>query len=68
MWDQRYDEEGFAYGTEPNEFLKSEYFQIPKDGQALCLEEGEGKKCCFLAKQVYLDTAIERSQYRTYDH
>ncbi len=61
MWDQRYDEEGFAYGTEPNDFLKSEYFQIPKGGRVLCLAEGEGRNAVFLAKQGYSVTAVDQS-------
>ena len=24
MWDQRYGEEGFAYGVEPNDFLREQ--------------------------------------------
>lgn len=61
MWDQRYNEEGFAYGTEPNDFLKSEYFRIPKGGRVLCLAEGEGRNAVFLAKQGYVVTAVDQS-------
>lgn len=43
MWDQRYNEEGFAYEIAPNDFLKSEYSRIPQGGQVLCLAEGEGR-------------------------
>lgn len=61
MWDQRYNEEGFAYGTQPNDFLKSEYFRIPKNGRVLCLAEGEGRNAVFLAKQGYSVTAVDPS-------
>ncbi len=61
MWNQRYSEEGFAYGTEPNDFLKSQYFRIPKGGQVLCLAEGEGRNAVFLARQGYLVTAVDQS-------
>ncbi len=61
MWDQRYNEEGFAYGTEPNDFLKSEYRRVPKKGRVLCLAEGEGRNAVFLAKQGYLVTAVDQS-------
>lgn len=44
MWDERYKEEGFAYGIEPHDFLKSEFSRIPKGGRVLCLAEGEGKR------------------------
>ncbi|MCX2778525.1 class I SAM-dependent methyltransferase [Microbulbifer thermotolerans] len=61
MWDQRYAEEGFAYGTEPNAFLQSEYGRIPSGGRVLCLAEGEGRNAVFLARQGYLVTAVDQS-------
>lgn len=61
MWDQRYKEEGFAYGTDPNDFLRSEYSRIPKGGRVLCLAEGEGRNAVFLAKQGYQVTAVDQS-------
>ncbi|WP_299267306.1 methyltransferase domain-containing protein [uncultured Psychrosphaera sp.] len=61
MWDQRYNNEEFAYGTEPNDFLKSEFAQIPKGGKVLCLAEGEGRNAVFLAKQGYDVTAVDQS-------
>jgi SAM-dependent methyltransferase len=61
MWDQRYNEEGFAYGTSPNDFLKSECFRIPNGGRVLCLAEGEGRNAVFLATQGYSVTAVDQS-------
>lgn len=61
MWNQRYNEEGFAYGTEPNDFLQFEHLRIPIGGRVLCLAEGEGRNAVFLAKQGYLVTAIDQS-------
>lgn len=61
MWDQRYKEAGFAYGTEPNDFLQSEYSRIPKGGKVLCLAEGEGRNAVFLARQGYVVTAVDQS-------
>lgn len=61
MWDQRYNEDGFAYGVDPNDFLKSEFFRIPKGGRVLCLAEGEGRNAVFLAKQGYAVTAVDQS-------
>ncbi|AKH21592.1 class I SAM-dependent methyltransferase [Sedimenticola thiotaurini] len=61
MWDQRYNEEGFAYGTAPNDFLKSEYTRIPVGGKVLCLAEGEGRNAVFLARQGYEVTAVDLS-------
>lgn len=62
MWDQRYSETGFAYGTAPNEFLKSAYAHIPQGGHVLCLAEGEGRNAVFLAQQGYQVTAVDQSK------
>jgi len=61
MWDQRYSEQGFAYGSKPNDFLKSEFSRIPKAGRVLCLAEGEGRNAVFLAMQGYSVTAVDQS-------
>lgn len=61
MWDQRYSEEGFAYGIEPNDFLKTEYSRIPEGGRVLCLAEGEGRNAVYLATQGYDVTAVDQS-------
>ena len=61
MWDERYSEDGFAYGVEPNDFLKAEYSRIPKGGRVLCLAEGEGRNAVFLAEQGYSVTAVDQS-------
>lgn len=50
MWDQRYGEPGYAYGTEPNEFLAEQAPKLFKAGdKALCLAEGEGRNGVYLA-------------------
>lgn len=61
MWDQRYSEPGFAYGTQANDFLKAEYRHIPQGGRVLCLAEGEGRNAVFLAQQGYSVTAVDQS-------
>ena len=60
MWDERYSEAGFAYGTEPNAFLVSVNEQIPR-GDVLCLCEGEGRNAVYLAKQGCQVTAVDAS-------
>ena len=42
MWDQRYSRETYAYGTEPNTFLRQNSELLPV-GNTLCLGEGEGR-------------------------
>jgi len=60
MWNQRYAEPGFAYGTRENEFLASVVHLIPK-GPVLCLGEGEGRNAVYLAEKGYDVTAIDTS-------
>ncbi|MBU2886557.1 class I SAM-dependent methyltransferase [Gilvimarinus agarilyticus] len=61
MWDQRYQEEGFAYGTVPNDFLRTQCDQIPSGGRVLCLAEGEGRNAVYLAQQGFVVTAVDQS-------
>lgn len=61
MWDERYNVEGYAYGTEPNQFLVEQFHRIPK-GTVLSLAEGEGRNAVFLAKQGYTVTAVDGSR------
>lgn len=48
MWDKRYSDAGYAYGTAPNDFLRDQASDLPV-GDALCLGEGEGRNAVFLA-------------------
>ena len=61
MWDQRYSNESFAYGTKPNDFLASQYDQLPS-GKVLCLAEGEGRNAVWLAEQGLDVTAVDSSE------
>ena len=49
FWDARYGEAGFAYGSEPNDFLREQAAHLPP-GEALCLAEGEGRNGVYLAE------------------
>jgi SAM-dependent methyltransferase len=60
MWDERFSEPGYAYGTEPNGFLFSVTDQIPP-GKVLCLAEGEGRNAVYLAELGYEVTAVDTS-------
>ena len=63
MWDERYSEDGFVYGTEPNDFLRATFptLEFPEsraDGtrtptrSCLLLAEGEGRNAVFVAQQA----------------
>ena len=60
MWDARYSEPGFAYGREPNDFLREMADRIPQ-GPVLCIAEGEGRNAIFLAKRGHEVTAVDAS-------
>lgn len=60
FWNERYQGTDFAYGKDPNDFLKSSFSQIPM-GKVLCLAEGEGRNAVFLARQGYAVTAVDQS-------
>jgi SAM-dependent methyltransferase len=61
MWDERYSQPGFAYGTEPNEFLAANAGRIPV-GPALSLGEGEGRNAAFLAGLGHRVVAVDQSE------
>ncbi|MDN6276335.1 class I SAM-dependent methyltransferase [Psychrobacter sp.] len=62
MWNERYNEPGFAFGTEPNDFLRAVAEKIPAGGDVLCIAEGEGRNAVFLAEQGYDVTAMDISE------
>lgn len=47
FWNDRYAEEGYLYGTEPNTFLVEHADRL--EGPVLSLSEGEGRNAVFLA-------------------
>ena len=48
FWDQRYSQPDFAYGKEPNEYLKSKLLDLTS-GRILFPAEGEGRNAVFAA-------------------
>ncbi|MEM6346066.1 MAG: class I SAM-dependent methyltransferase [Bacteroidota bacterium] len=61
MWDERYADESYAYGTEPNVFLKEALGQYPIKGSMLFPAEGEGRNAVYAAKQGLAVTAFDMS-------
>lgn len=49
MWDERYGADEFAYGKEPNDFLRAQVDRLP-EGDVLLLAEGEGRNAVFVAE------------------
>ena len=61
MWNERYSQPGFAYGTEPNQFLVSTANRIPA-GSVLTLGEGEGRNAAYLAGLGRRVVAVDQSE------
>lgn len=60
-WDDRFKEEGFAYGKVANDFLMACAPKLPR-GKALSLGEGEGRNAVFLAQLGFEVTAVDFSE------
>ena len=60
MWDERYSEDAYAFGTEPNDFLRASLDMLP-DGTALCIGDGEGRNGVWLAEQGFAVTSVDAS-------
>lgn len=60
FWDDRYRGDEYAYGREPNAFLRAEAHRIAP-GRVLCLAEGEGRNAVFLAGLGHTVTAVDFS-------
>ncbi|WP_200908187.1 class I SAM-dependent methyltransferase [Pseudoalteromonas sp. R3] len=60
MWDTRFAESDYAYGTEPNDFLKAQVKQL-KGKRVLSLAEGEGRNAVYLAELGFDVTAVDAS-------
>lgn len=60
MWNDRFAEEEFAYGKEPNDFLASIQFDQPS-GKVMCLAEGQGRNAVHLAGLGFEVTAVDLS-------
>jgi SAM-dependent methyltransferase len=60
FWDSRYAEADWAYGCEPNDFLRDQAPQL-QAGEALCLAEGQGRNGVYLAGLGHRVTAQDLS-------
>lgn len=61
FWNNRYKEQGYAYGLEPNDFLKSRIDELKPQSEVLFLAEGEGRNAIFLDEHKHKVTAIDYS-------
>lgn len=65
MWDERYRDDEYVYGTEPNAFLASAIKHLPCAHNPHCnvlsLAEGEGRNAVYLAEHGCSVTAVDSS-------
>jgi SAM-dependent methyltransferase len=61
FWDERYAEALYAYGSDPNDFVREVADRIPP-GRVLCLGEGQGRNAVFLAQRGFEVTAMDQSR------
>jgi hypothetical protein len=60
MWNQRYSEQPYAYGTAPNTFIKA-FLDTQKPGKILFAAEGEGRNAVYAAQQGWEVEAFDLS-------
>jgi SAM-dependent methyltransferase len=58
-WQERYEETTCLFGTEPNEWLRSNAWRLSPGMRALCPGEGEGRNALFLAGLGLAVTAVD---------
>jgi len=62
FWDERYAEEGLAYGEEPNVFLTQVVDLIKPEGKVLVVGDGEGRNGVWLASEGFEVTSVDYSE------
>ena len=61
LWNEKYGQVDYLYGTHPNEFLVSQVYRLPPGARVLVLGDGEGRNGVWLAEQGYDVTTVDYS-------
>ena len=61
MWDERYAQDGYLFGTEPNDFLVSQRHLLKPGMSCLAVADGEGRNGVWLAQQGLHVLSVEAS-------
>ena len=61
-WNARFAGEDFAFGTEPNTWLREHAGALPPGGRVLCVADGEGRNSTWLARQGFAVDAFDLSE------
>lgn len=62
FWNERYQSKEYAYGLQPNDYLKKVLNRIHQKGSVLFPAEGEGRNAVYAASLGFEVTAIDYSQ------
>ena len=62
QWNSRFSAAGYAYGTQPNDYLAQRAPQLAPASRVLSLGEGEGRNAVFLAALGHRVTAVDASE------
>ncbi len=57
MWHERFKEQEYVYGKNPNKFIRQAASFIKQKGKVLSIAEGEGRNAVFLAGEKFQVTA-----------
>ena len=61
IWDERYAQDGYLFGTEPNAFLVSQQHLLKPGMSCLAVADGEGRNGVWLAQQGLRVLSVEAS-------
>lgn len=61
FWNERYQQEEYVYGKDPNEFLKAKLKGLTY-GRILLPAEGEGRNAIYAAKEGWQVSAFDQSE------
>lgn len=62
FWNERYGQEEYAYGTEPNAYFRQQISKLKLQGSILLPAEGEGRNAVYAAKRGLEVTAFDLSE------
>lgn len=51
IWNKRFDNEGYIFGLEPNEYLRAHAHLLTPKGRVLSVADGEGRNSIWLSRQ-----------------
>ena len=61
LWNERYTEPGFLFGTDPAAFLVDQAAYLKRGQKALAIADGEGRNSVYMAEKGVQVTAVDSS-------